>query len=43
MTEEENVETPGVLGSDPAPETTEPQETSEQPITELAAVAGDPR
>lgn len=29
MTEEENVETPGVLGSDPAPETTEPQETSD--------------
>ena len=29
MTEEENVESPGVLGSDPAPETTEPQETSD--------------
>jgi hypothetical protein len=25
MTEEENVESPGVLGSDPAPETAEPQ------------------
>lgn len=29
MTEEENVEPTGVLGSDPAPETTEPQETSD--------------
>ena len=29
MSEEENVETPGVLGSDPAPETTEPQEASD--------------